>query len=373
MKKPAATPAPGATLTLSAFSAVLFYCRPGFEKEMAQEITDRGAELAVFGYVKAKPDSGYVLFVPHQQEDMAVLMDKLRWKRLVFARQLVFVAPLDGDLPTTDRVSPLLARAKSLGSAFSSLQVETADTNEAKELLAFCRKFSTPFTRALEKAGLLQPEAAELPWLHLFFLGSAAAYVGVSFPGNHSGWFMGIPRLRMPKAAPSRSTLKLAEALLELVGERHLDNLFHAGLTAVDLGAAPGGWTWQLVQRELNVTAIDNGPMDPALMASGQVEHLRVDGFHYHPKRPVDWLVCDMVESPSRIAGVMGEWLASGWCRQALFNLKLPMKKRYDELERCRDIIDARLAEAGIKYRLDFKQLYHDREEVTGYLRPVKG
>src|SRR3546814_12142776 len=42
-----------------------------------------------------------------------------------------------------------------------------------------------------------------------------------------------------------------------------------------------------------------------------------------------DWMVCDMVEQPRRVAARMGEWFANGWCRQAIFNLKLPMKKRW--------------------------------------------
>jgi len=98
-------------------------------------------------------------------------------------------------------------------------------------------------------------------------------------------------------------------------------------MTGVDLGAAPGGWTWQLVDRGLQVTAIDNGPMDKALMQSGQVEHLRVDGFKYRPERPVTWLVCDMIESPARVAQTIASWIADGDAQKAIFNLKLPMKK----------------------------------------------
>ena len=44
------------------------------------------------------------------------------------------------------------------------------------------------------------------------------------------------------------------------------------------------------------------------------------------------------------------------------------MKKRYEEMKRCRDIIETALDEAEVPFRLAFKQLYHDREEVTGYL-----
>jgi 23S rRNA (cytidine2498-2'-O)-methyltransferase len=82
----------------------------------------------------------------------------------------------------------------------------------------------------------------------------------------------------------------------------------------------------------------------------------------------VDWVTCDIVESPSRIATLMAAWIADGHARQALFNLKLPMKKRYDEVERCRAIIGDALARAGVRASLGLRQLYHDREEVTGYL-----
>ena len=143
--------------------------------------------------------------------------------------------------------------------------------------------------------------------------------------------------------------------------------LLHEGLSAVDLGAAPGGWTWQLVQHGLNVTAVDNGNIDPKLLATNLVEHVREDGFHYWPKRSVEWLVCDMVEKPARIAQLVARWVAAGKCQRALFNLKLPMKKRWDELNRCRTVIDDALG--AHDYHLQFKQLYHDREEVTGILQ----
>jgi 23S rRNA (cytidine2498-2'-O)-methyltransferase len=134
----------------------------------------------------------------------------------------------------------------------------------------------------------------------------------------------------------------------------------------VDLGASPGGWTWQLVQLGLMVTAVDNGAIDPRLLETGQVKHRRDDGFHFRPTEPADWMVCDMVESPSKIARLAARWIAEGWCRETIFNLKLPMKKRWEEVERCRSLIDEGLGGGG--YYLRVKHLYHDREEVTAYL-----
>lgn len=346
--------------------SLLLYCRPGFEKECAAEIQAQTEKLKVLGYAKTKPDSGYVLFTPYEANDMEVLHKELSFADLCFARQMVAVLPLINDLPVDDRITPLLQAASTLSRHFSDVWLETADTNEAKELSVFVRKFQGPITRAMVDSGLASTKKS-LPRLHLFFINSTTVYVGMSRPGNASPWPMGIIRLKFPRSAPSRSTLKLEEAFLFFLGED--PKSLQPGMKAVDLGAAPGGWTWQLVKRSIRVIAVDNGPMDQELMDSGIVEHLRADGFRYLPPRPVDWLVCDMVEQPSRIANLVARWLVGGHCRQAMFNLKLPMKKRYEELKRCRDIIETALDNAEVPFRLSFKQLYHDREEVTGYLQ----
>jgi 23S rRNA (cytidine2498-2'-O)-methyltransferase len=89
---------------------------------------------------------------------------------------------------------------------------------------------------------------------------------------------------------------------------------------------------------------------------------LRADGFQWSPNKPLDWMVCDMVESPKRVAARMAQWFREGWCRHAIFNLKLPMKKRWDET---RDCLAAFEAQAGRPLVVRARQLYHDREEVT--------
>lgn len=345
---------------------VLLYCRAGFEKECAAEILHSAGTLGVTGHVKAKPNSGFVVFVPGDAGAAEILRRTLGFRDLIFARQLLFaVGPVD--LPSTERVVPLLDHAKKLGNRFSGCFLETADTNEAKELSVFVRKFGGHFQRALAREGLIG--SGEAPRLHVFFLSSVAAYVAISMPGNSSPWHMGIPRLKSPRGAPSRSTLKLEEAFLLFVDDPERD--LRPGMTAVDLGAAPGGWTWQLVRRHLRTIAVDNGHLAPVLLESGLVEHRRADGFRFRPLKPVDWLVCDMVEQPSRCAALVADWIAEGWARRAIFNLKLPMKKRYEEVNLCRGLIEARIAKTGIHCRMVFKQLYHDRAEITGYIAPI--
>lgn len=355
--------------SLPAIQSLLLYCRAGFEKECAAEIADRAAAVDVAGYCKAKPDSGYVQFVPSDPAT-ANRLQNIRPAELIFARQVVCGAEFLGALPVTDRLEVLLPAIRRIGDRFAGLRLETADTNQAKELSVFCRKFAAPLRQALQRLGV-DLTVADAANLHLFFLSSTAVHVGWSDPAAASPWLMGIPRLKFPSGAPSRSTLKLEEAFLTFLSEAERQALLKPGLTAVDLGAAPGGWTWQLIKRGLKVTAVDNGPMAPVVMESGLVEHLKVDGFRYRPMKPVDWLVCDIVEQPIRIAALMARWLAEGACRRAIFNLKLPMKKRYEEVQRCRGLIEDALAGTPCAGRLRFKQLYHDREEVTGYVGPA--
>jgi 23S rRNA (cytidine2498-2'-O)-methyltransferase len=344
---------------------LLLQCRAGFERESAQEITAIASEMGVDGFVKARPDSAFAVFQAHQDEMGADLGEHIEFARLVFPRQMVRV----GDaltLEERDRVAPIVAAARALGKRFSALWIEIPDTNDGKSLATLTRPLTPHLEKGLRKAGV-EVDAADAQYrLHVFFVGSLACYVGISDPAQSSSWPMGIPRLRMPRDAPSRSTLKLAEAIDQFIDEKERAKRLAPGMTAADLGASPGGWTWQLVQRGLMVTAVDNGPMDEALLETGQVKHRRDDGFHYRPSDPVDWMVCDMVESPSRIARLASQWIAEGWAPQAIFNLKLPMKKRWEEVLRCREIIDEALGGGG--YYLRMKQLYHDREEITCYL-----
>src|SRR5690606_40443253 len=66
-----------------------------------------------------------------------------------------------------------------------------------------------------------------------------------------------------------------------------------------DVCSSDLGWTWVLTRHGVHVSAIDNGPLRQHVLDTGLVEHLRADGFHWQPPRPLDWMVCDMVEQRS--------------------------------------------------------------------------
>jgi 23S rRNA (cytidine2498-2'-O)-methyltransferase len=350
---------------------LLCYCRAGFEPELAGELTDRAAEAGLAGYARTERNAGYALFLG---EDGDALSQALPFAELIFARQkLVLIAELR-DLDPKDRIAPMIEaltqRTAGQGPPYGTLVVEHPDSDDAKPLAGLARSFGNALRPALRKAGLLAAQDDDrLPRLHVCFVAGDHAFLAAGAPRDSAPWPMGVPRLKMHADAPSRSALKLEEALLTLLTADERTRLLREGMRAADLGAAPGGWTWVLTRHKLHVTAIDNGPLRPHVMETGLVQHLRADGFAWHPAKPLDWMVCDMVEQPSRVAARMAEWFREGWCKHAVFNLKLPMKKRWHETRLC---LDRFAAQAGRPLTIRAKQLYHDREEITVFATPAR-
>ncbi len=347
------------------------YCRAGFEKECAAEIQDKAAEHDVFGYCKLKANSAFVLFEAYDVEALAKFFRDYPFDQLIFIRQWALVLGDVLELPAGDRVAPVVEQAlideiKGIG----ELRVEYPDTNDGKELSTLARKLTVPLRQSLRQAGvMLQKEHSRAPVLHLFMLSGQQAYLGLSYPENNNSLENGIRRLKFPPEAPSRSTLKLEEAFLEFIPKDEWETRLASGMNAVDLGACPGGWTYQLVRRSMMVVSIDNGAMADSLMETGQVKHLMVDGFKYRPdKKNVYWLVCDMIEKPQRVGALICDWLINGWCQESIFNLKLPMKKRYETVKEVLAEMQQRFDDAGLKVQFQARHLYHDREEVTVHL-----
>jgi 23S rRNA (cytidine2498-2'-O)-methyltransferase len=337
---------------------LLSLCRPGFERECSAELERWFGQEGGDGYAKFEKISGQVVWIGTSP----------KWpmtRDLIFSRQVIRLLdkkPLYFE--ARDRITPILTAME--GMKFSAIYLDHPDTNDGKALSDLFERLQRPLLSAAGKQEILDREAKMRA--HLVFIDGTSAWFGMSEMGQTLRWPMGIPRLKMPADAPSRSTLKLTEAFAYFLSPEDQKEWLREGLTAVDLGACPGGWTWQLVQHGIQVIAIDNGLMNEKLMESGLVEHFKTDGFIYRPKRAVHWLVCDMVEQPARVAELVGDWLADGAAGRAIFNLKLPMKTRLDEVLFCKDLIEGIVKKSGKKLeRLEFRQLYHDREEVTGY------
>ena len=156
-----------ADIQQSPFNQLLLYCRPGFEKESAAEIQLQAQIANVQGYVRTKPDSGYLQFCLHQPYPVAELNAGFMYNKLVFTRQCVFAIDMIKNLPVDDRVTPLCEHIKTLGLEFNDAYLETPDTNEGKQMSGFCKKFIHPLIQKMKQQDLINKKSE---WrLHCFF------------------------------------------------------------------------------------------------------------------------------------------------------------------------------------------------------------
>lgn len=166
-------------------------------------------------------------------------------------------------------------------------------------------------------------------------------------------------RMADDDAAPSRSYLKVEEAY-QVLGREPV-----AGETVVDLGAAPGGWSYSAAKRGARVIAVDNGPLKGGALGHPLIEHRLEDAFKFRPAdgEGFDWLYCDLVEEPHHVMkDIVAPWLAGGWCRRFVINLKFG---HVDPLALLREIGAAGSPFVRGATGLRVRHLYHDREEFT--------
>ncbi len=150
-------------------------------------------------------------------------------------------------------------------------------------------------------------------------------------PARSLGWISPFASGEVPvavdKAAPSRAFAKLAESELRM-GRR-----IAAGETCVDLGASPGSWTYQPVQRGARVVAVDRSPLREDLMRSPRVTFHQGDAFRFVPETRVDWLLCDVIAAPERSIGLVLEWVRERRCRYFVVTIKFKGHDDYAQLD----------------------------------------
>lgn len=171
--------------------------------------------------------------------------------------------------------------------------------------------------------------------------------------------FFGPRRMKDDSAAPSRSYLKIEEAFSVMSCQPQ------AGERVVDLGAAPGGWSYAAAKRGALVSAIDNGPMKNGAAENSNIQHIRADAFRWQPQHPVQWLFCDMVEQPSRVITLVKKWISSKLCSNAIVNLKCGHTEPYDILK----LVKSPEGFSSMVKTCTCSHLYHDRDEFTVMLR----
>ena len=196
-------------------------------------------------------------------------------------------------------------------------------------------------------------------------LGLAITPVGIvvglnaTLPG-YADWPGGRIRLRRDDGQVSRAEFKLEELLaLEVVA-------LPATGVAVDLGAAPGGWTRVLRRAGLRVIAVDPGALDERLAGDPEITHVPQTArpFLVRNVTPLDLVVNDMRMVPAMSVELMlaaSRHLVPGGL--GVMSLKLTPLHANDTVQRA-------LADLRRAYDVVFaRQLYHNRNEATVVVR----
>ncbi len=147
------------------------------------------------------------------------------------------------------------------------------------------------------------------------------------------------PKVTPPPEAPSRAYSKLVEAI------HHFSITLSPGTSALELGAAPGGATFALLERGVSVLAVDPADMDARLAPYAEAQRLTLR----HLKKPAQaldtsdlnsfrprWLISDMNVAPPVSAQYVqrARALMKGSLKGAILTLKLNDTAAVDALPR---------------------------------------
>jgi hypothetical protein len=171
-------------------------------------------------------------------------------------------------------------------------------------------------------------------------------------------WPAGAAPVDDDRTPPSRAYKKLEEAF------QWMGAAPRQGQTCVDLGAAPGSWTYAAARRGARVVAIDRAPLAPAVARMPGVTTAAGDAFAYAPPSPIDWLVSDIVCEPARAITLVEQWLSAKRARNLVVTIKFKGREGYDALAVLNSIFD-RAAPSFARV----KQLAHNKNEVTVMVR----
>ena len=91
----------------------------------------------------------------------------------------------------------------------------------------------------------------------------------------------------------------------------------------LDLGAAPGGWSWVALQKGARVWAVDRADLSPDVARHERLTHVKADAFTWTPERMPTWLLCDVIAEPERSLDVAKRALTSRSLKGLVVTLKL--------------------------------------------------
>ena len=126
----------------------------------------------------------------------------------------------------------------------------------------------------------------------------------------------------------------------------------------LDLGAAPGSWTWAIAKLGAQVTAVDKADLDPSIAGMTQVKFEQKSAFSLTPGDydHITWLISDIVCYPDRLYDLVTNWIDHSMVGHMICTIKLQGDSDHDKIDQFAAIPNSVV-----------KHLYHNKHEVTWF------
>lgn len=152
------------------------------------------------------------------------------------------------------------------------------------------------------------------------------------------------------KFPPNRAYLKL----WEVFATQNL--IIKPSECAIEIGAAPGGWSWILSQHFNKVYTFDRADLAPQIKKIKNIEHHIGDAFKINPDEFKDctWLFSDLICTPEKIYETVQFWLAHSRVKNFVCTIKFKGSCNFEVIDNFLKIPDSKIV-----------RLYHNKNEVT--------
>ena len=209
--------------------------------------------------------------------------------------------------------------------------------------------------------GYIKDDACPV-WVLSLVIHHNEVYAGVSYTAdNLSSWNGGMHRLKKDDHFISRAEFKLQEALSVFA----VDIQAKGAKTALDLGAAPGGWSKVLLDQGMHVTAVDPAALSDALVSHPNLVHVQSVAQKLISQKEANSRTFDLIANDMRMDMMesckimldMVPLLTPGGL--AVMTLKLPRSHWYKNTKRALSLLEKSYTIQGVR------QLFHNRSEVT--------
>lgn len=228
--------------------------------------------------------------------------------------------------------------------------------------------------RALQLPGFEPLAGKQDPGAPVLFclVGKEGLFAGIATPRAANGFHPGGTRFirQDPAETISRAGAKIAEALHHLTLFQEPPEV---GARWLELGAAPGGMTSELLARGYHVTAVDRAPLDPRITGNPALIFHRADATLFQPPRNASFAAIlsdmngDSCESLRMVLRFREFLIENGLI---VFTLKLAGAESLAEIERIAAKAEAMTAAAGLR-RITATHLTYNRFEFTWLLEPA--